>query len=188
MKRIGIIMVLAVFLVSGCMGKEEYIKWADVNAQIAVLNARSQQNPMVNIEWCGQDKQQICKLQVYPQPSIIPYIAQKKDSEWVSTVNKLIGVGGVVGGIYATGSALKGIVNSVGTNAGHNINDSYNTSGSYNTDRHDTNITDSYNTDRHDISDSYNTDRHDINDSYNSTDRHDINNSYNPVDNHANNP
>jgi len=182
MKKLGIIMVMAVFLVSGCMTSEEYIKWVDANAQIALINQKNSQNPILNIEWCGQDKQQICKLQVFPQPSTIPYLSQKKDSEWVGTVNKLLSIGGMVGGIAVTGNALKGIVNSVGTNAGHNITDSYNTSGSYNRDSHDTSISGSYNTDRHDINDSYN-DRHDINDSYN--DRHDINNSYNPVDNHA---
>jgi len=173
MKKIALLLI-ATLLIGGCMSSEEYIKWVDANAQIALMNQKNSQNPILNIEWCGQDKQQICKLQVFPQPSTIPYLSQKKDSEWVGTVNRLLSIGGMVGGIYATGSALKDIVNSVGTNAGHNTtyNDSFNTSGSYNTDSHDTSISGSYNTDRHDINDSYN-------------DRHDINNSYNPVDNHA---
>lgn len=68
--------------------------------------------------------------------------------------------------------AFRSVMHKAFDNSGHNTIDSYNTSGSYNTDSHDTSITDSYNTDRHDISDSYN-------------DRHDISNSYNPVDNHS---
>jgi len=172
----------------GCMSSVEFEKWVDANKQIALMNMQMAQRPLVHIEWCDNGTR-VCKLEVYSQASLLPYLPQKKDSEWVRVADRLISVGGLIGGIAVTGNAMKGIINAVGKNAGHNIVDSYNTSGSYNTDRHDINYINSYNTDRHDInnsyntSSSYNTDRHDINDSYNTinshnTDRHDVSNDY----------
>jgi hypothetical protein len=167
-------LILPLFL-AGCMTSAEYQHYLDANKDIANLNAQAAQRPLVDIEWCG-DGQRICKLGVYPQANLLPYVRQKKDNEWVGTVNNLVTAGATVGGISVAGSVVKSIASTVGKSAGHDTT----ITGSYNTDRHDTAIADSGNT--HTYTDSYNTDAHTTTDSHN-VDSHAVDN--HAVDNHA---
>lgn len=104
---------------------------------------------------------------------------QIKNSEWVATVDRVLGGALTLGTTAVIGSAVKGMFNSAVTNAGHNTNtvisDSGNTATS-NTTATTTTNTDSGNTTTNTDSGNTTTDSHNVdshNDSHN-TDNHSV--------------
>lgn len=168
------VVFLVLSILTGCatMSPTEFTAWTIANKEIAQSNVAAGNRPTFDLSLTLDGR--VSGIKVYAQPVMMPYIAQKDPSPWVRTVDKLISVGGFLGGGIIVGNAMKGILDDVGKNAGHNTA----ISGSYNTDRHDSG-------DYRDIGAL--TDDHSnrsINDSYNPTDRHDVTDSYNPIDRH----
>jgi len=173
-----------VLLSMGCasmngISKEEFMEWTKANVEIAKINADVNSRPTFELNLTPDGK--VAGIKTYAQPNVMPFMEQKRPSEWVGTVNRLLSIGGYLGGAAIIGDAVKDMVDSSGKNAGHNTT----TTGSYNTDRHDittttstTNTTSgSYNGDYRDVSGSVSDDHSNrsINNSYNPIDRHDVN-------------
>ena len=68
------------------------------------------QKPLVSIEWSA-DGTRIAKLEVNPQISIQQIQPEAPHPAW-KVADSLIRVGGLVGGIWAGGQAIEGIVES----------------------------------------------------------------------------
>jgi hypothetical protein len=121
MKKLILVIILSLSI--GCASGPKPL---DPNYQI-YQQAIANQKPLVSIEW-SEDGSRIKKLDVNPQVNIQQKVPDAPHPAW-AIANNLIKVGGVVGGIWAGGQALEGIVEaSRGTTV---IDGSYNTSSTY---------------------------------------------------------
>lgn len=174
MKVIATLIICLLMVSCVSMTKEEYIAWTQANMEIAKANANMQSRPTFELQLTPDGK--VSGIKTYASPVLIPYIDQKRPSEWVGTVNRLLSIGGTLGTTAIIGNAFKSIVNTVGNSAGHNTTTTI--TDSYNQTQNGDNIGRDYIRDSYNPQDSYNTDNS-INDSYNPDNS--INNSYNPI-------
>lgn len=121
MKKIYLLIIILLFGI-GCAGTP---KTLDPNYQ-AYQQAMLAQKPLVSIEW-SEDGSRIKKLDVNPQVNIQQKAPDAPHPAW-AMANSLIRVGGIVGGIWAGGQALEGVIEA----SRGNYANSFNTSSQYN--------------------------------------------------------
>ena len=100
---IGIVLLGAIGL-TGCASAPKSL---DPNYQ-AYQQAMLAQKPLVSIEW-SEDGSRIKKLDVNPQVNIQQKAPDAPHPAW-GLANSLVRVGGIVGGIWAGGQALEGVI------------------------------------------------------------------------------
>ena len=120
LKIFGIMLLLAI----GSGGCASAPKSIDPNYQ-AYQQAMITQKPLVEIAWSA-DGQRMTSLKVNPQMSIQQKQPDAPHPAW-SVANSLIRVGGIVGGIWAGGQALEGVIEA--GNGATSIANSYNQPG-----------------------------------------------------------
>jgi len=114
--------LILIAVLSGCAGVQK----TDPNYML-YQDAMRNQRPLVSIEWSA-DGQKMTRLEVNPQVNLQQRQQDAPHPAW-TTVNRLIGAAGIVGGIWATGQALEGIVK-VGNGATY-VDGSYNQPGGH---------------------------------------------------------
>lgn len=177
MKRI-VFCICVLFVISGCASSKydgygaNYSKYVD-SATKAVNPNGGKLVEMIAVEGQNIELKGVKTFIVYAPTgqgdSGIKPPEQERPSEWVSTINSLIGAASSFGTTAVMGSVVKGIVKATAENAGHNtssVSTATNSNANQsNTDSHDssstvsTNSTSAASTDSHNTSTS--TDSHD---------------------------
>jgi hypothetical protein len=130
-KLTAILCIFSLVAVTGCATRGAQTVDANYSAYLAALQAQfvKEEKPMVDLEL--HDDGKVKGLKVWREPKFMPVEQKRPDPPhpgW-ATLNGLIRVGGIIGGIWAAGDALEGVLDSVNHGGTTNNFGSYNSAG-----------------------------------------------------------